>query len=127
MLTAVALVWLLALATLPALAVAHLVDWLARRRLERVAAQVQLTDAIHGALGAIVAPTITKHWGGPWTVTMGLAPGQIGAAGNLTELTRQVLGQGSTPVRIVLVPRAGRSLDPGLSVPELGSRAYRPF
>jgi hypothetical protein len=107
MLTAVALVSLLALATLPALAIARLVDWLERRRFERVAVQVQLTDAVHSALGAIVAPTVAKRRGRHWTVTMGLAPGQFAAAGALAEIARQALGQGGTPVRIVFVPRAG--------------------
>jgi len=107
MLTLVALVWLLALATLPALAIARLVDWLEHRRLDRVAAEVQVTDAVHGALGAIVAPKVAMRRGQPWTVTMGLAPGQLAAAGSLTEIARQALGQGATPVRVVFVPRSG--------------------
>lgn len=105
MLTAAALVSLLAWATLLTLGVTRLVDWLERRRLDRVAAQVQLTDAVHGALGAIVAPTVAKGGGRPWTVTMGLGPGELGAAGTLVEITQQALGQGSSPVRVVFVPR----------------------
>jgi len=100
MLTALALVSVLGWVTLTAVG-------LARRRLRRVAAQIRVTDAIHGELGAIVAPTVAKRRGRPWTVTMGLAPGQLGAAGRLTEIARQVLGQGGTPVRIVFVPRNG--------------------
>jgi hypothetical protein len=107
MLTAVVLVLLLAWATLLALTLARLVDRFERRRLDRVAAQVQVTDAVHGALGAIVAPTVAKRRGRPWTVTMGLAPGQLGAAGDLTEIARQALGREGTPVRIVFVPRNG--------------------
>jgi hypothetical protein len=107
MLTLVALVWLLTLATLPALAIARLVDWLERRRLDRVAAEVQVTDAVHGALGAIVAPTVAMRRGRPWAVTMGLEPGQLAAAGSLTEIARGALGQAASPVRVVFVPRSG--------------------
>ena len=66
-----------------------------------------MTDAVHGALGPIVAPTVARRRGGSWTVTMGLAPGDFWAAGRLAEITRQALGQERTPVRIVFVPRAG--------------------
>lgn len=107
MLTALALVSMVVWAMFMATVVARLVDALDRRRLSRVAAQVQVTDAIHGALGAIVAPTVAKRRGRTWTVTMRLAPGDLGAAGHLTEITRQALGQGGTPVRIIFVPRAG--------------------
>ena len=107
MLTAAGLVWLLALATLPTLVIARLVDWLERRRLEGISAQVQLTEAVHGALGAIVAPTVARRRGRRWTVTMGLAPGQLAAAGCLTEIARQALGQGTASVRVVFVPRSG--------------------
>jgi hypothetical protein len=108
MLTAVVLLSFLAWTTLVAALLARLVDWLDGRRLRRVAAQVQLTDAVHGALGAIVAPTVATRRGRPWTVTMGLAPGQLGAAGRLAEIAWRVLGQGSPSVRIVFVPRKGR-------------------
>jgi len=108
MLTAIVLVAFLAGATLVAALLARLVDWLEGRRLRRVAAQVQLTDAVHGALGAIVAPTVATRRGRPWTVTMGLAPGQLGVAGRLTEIAWQVLGEGRRSVRIVFVPRKGR-------------------
>ena len=106
MLTALALVFVVGWATLIAAALGGLVDALERRRLRRVAAQVRVTDAIHGALGAIVAPMVAKQRGGPWTVTMGLGPRDLGAAGPLTEITRQVLGQGGAQVRVVFTPRA---------------------
>ena len=105
MLTVIALISLLGGATLLAAGVAHLVDGLERRRLGRVAAQVQVTDAVHGELGAIVAPTVGKHRGRPWTVTIGLAPRDFATAGRLTEIAWQALGQGAAGVRIVFVPR----------------------
>ena len=74
MLTAVALVSLLGWAVLLAAILGHLVDRLDRRRLDRVVAEIKVTEAVHGVLGAIVAPTVARHRGQPWTVTIGLAP-----------------------------------------------------
>jgi hypothetical protein len=106
MLTALALVSLVAWATLLAAALGRLVDALERRRLRRVAAQVQVTEAVHYALGAVVAPTVTWHRGQPSTIRMGLGPRDFGLAGQLVELAGQTLHQGDDPVRIVFTPRA---------------------
>jgi hypothetical protein len=108
MLTAAALVVLIGWVTLVGAILGWVVDGVERRRLGRVTAQVHVTDAVHGALGAIVAPTVVKHPGGPWTVTMGLAPRDFAIAGCLAEIAQETLGRGATPVRIVFVPRAGR-------------------
>ena len=105
MLTAVALVSLIGWATLLAAGLARLVDGFDRRRLRRVAAQVRVTDAIHGVLGAIVAPTVAKHPGRPWTVTIGLRPRDLGVAGRLAEIACQSLGADGRSLRIVFVPR----------------------
>jgi hypothetical protein len=107
MLTGVALVLLLGWATLFAVAITRLVDGLERRRLGRVAAEVQVTEAVHAALGPIVTPTVARRRGRSWTVTIGLAPRHLATAGRLTEIARQALGQGGTEVRIVFVPRPG--------------------
>jgi hypothetical protein len=106
-LTALALISLFAWVALAAAAIARLADGLERRRWARVATQVRVTDAVHGALGPIVAPTVARRRGGPWTVTMGLAPGNLEVAGPLAEVARQALSPERTPVRIVFVPRAG--------------------
>lgn len=107
MLTAFALLSLFAWVTLVAAAIARLADGLERCRWGRVATQVRVTDAVHGALGPIVAPMVARRRSGPWTVTMGLAPRDLEVAGRLAELACQALGQERTPVRIVFVPRAG--------------------
>jgi hypothetical protein len=99
---AVLVVW----ATLPAAVVARVVDELERRRLRRVAAQIRVTDAVHGALGPIVAPTVTRHRGQPWTVTIRLGPRDFEAAGRLVELAEQALGSECGPVRVVLATRS---------------------
>jgi hypothetical protein len=107
MLTALTLVTLFGWVILAVATIAWLVDGLERRRLARVTAEIQVTEAVHGELGPIVAPTVARRRGRPWTVTMGLGPREVGLAGRLTEIARQTLGQRGTPVRIVFVPRTG--------------------
>jgi hypothetical protein len=92
-------------AMLLAAAVARVVDALDRRRLRRVVAQIRVTDAIHRALGPIVAPTVSRHRRQPWTVAMGLGPRDLAVAGRLVELAGQALGPEGGPVRVVLTRR----------------------
>ena len=108
MLTAAALAVLVGWVVLVGAVLGLVLDRIERRRIGRVAVQVQVTDAVHGALGAIVAPTVARHRGEPWTVTMGLAPQDFVRAGFLTEIAHRTLGQGPQGVRIVFVPRSGR-------------------
>jgi len=63
------------IALLPFLAVWALLDLsrrIQRRREERVARQIVLTEAIHGELGAVAAPDVTRSLSGEWTVSMRL-------------------------------------------------------
>jgi hypothetical protein len=106
MLTALALVSLVARATLLAAALGRLVDALERRRLRRVAAQVQVTEVVYHALGAVVAPTVTWHREQPSTIRMGLRPRDFRLAGQLVELVGRALGPMGDRVRIVFTPRA---------------------
>lgn len=108
MLTVIALVSLLGWATLLVATLGHLVDRVDRRRLARVIAEVKVTEAVHGTLGPIVAPTVARHRGHPWTVTIGLVPRNLAIAGHLTEIAQQALGQGGSGVRVVFVPRSER-------------------
>jgi hypothetical protein len=103
--TALALLSFLGWIALIALVVTRLVEATERRRLARVFAQIRVTDAIHGALGAIVAPRVDKRRGGRWRITMGLGPRELTRAGQLVEITRQALGQDDARVRIVFTPR----------------------
>jgi hypothetical protein len=105
MLTAFALVALLGGAALTAAGLTRLVDGRDRRRFRQVVAQVRVTDAIHGALGAIVAPTVSGQAGKRWTVTMRLGPRDLAAAGRLTEIARQALEHDGAGVAVVFTPR----------------------
>jgi len=108
MLTAAALVVLVGWVVLFGATLGHVLDRIDRRRIGRVAAQVHVTDAVHAALGAIVSPTVAKHHGQPWTVTMSLAPRDFANAGFLAEIAHDTLGRAPQGVQIVFIPRAGR-------------------
>lgn len=45
-----------------------LAGWVERRRAAVTARQIELTDAIHRDLGAVVAPWVTRRPGGRWRV-----------------------------------------------------------
>src|SRR2546427_8877257 len=45
-----------------------LAGWVERRRAAVIARQVELTEAIHRDLGAVVAPFVTRRPGGRWRV-----------------------------------------------------------
>jgi hypothetical protein len=104
MLIALALVSLLGFVVLAATGVTLVVDGVERRRVRRLAAQVHVTDAIHGALGTIVAPTVSRA-GNRWIVTMRLGPRERAAAGRLSEIARESLEREGAGVEVVLIPR----------------------
>jgi hypothetical protein len=105
MLTALVLAVVLGGTALITRAVARAVDGVERRRLRRVAAEVQVTDAIHRALGPIVAPTVLLRAGRLAAVRMELGPGERLAAGRLAELAWLALDREAPGVRVVFVPR----------------------
>ncbi|MBI2204241.1 MAG: hypothetical protein HYU41_10370 [Candidatus Rokubacteria bacterium] len=61
------------LASLPVIAVfavLALAAWRDRRQAEARARQIEVTDAIHRRLGAVVAPTVAPRAWGPWRLTI---------------------------------------------------------
>jgi hypothetical protein len=108
------------IALLPFLAVWALLDLsrrVQRRREERVARQIALTDAIHRELGAAAAPEVTRSLTGTWTVSMSLPLHREGMVGVITRLTQDVfrrLDREDPPrLRLVLIPRAVRPWQQG--------------
>jgi len=112
------------IALLPFLAVWALLDLsrrVQRRRDERVARQIALTDAIHREMGAAAAPEVTRSWTGTWTVSVRLPLQRETMVGAVTRLTQDVFRrldrQDPPRLRLVLIPRAlhpwrhGRVLD----------------
>jgi hypothetical protein len=104
-LSALALVFLFGVVTVVAAGLAWLVDHVERRRLRRVAAQVRVTDAIHGAVGATVAPIVTWSTRNHWIVRMRLGPRERAAAGRLAGVAREALDRDGE-VEVVFTPRA---------------------
>jgi len=88
-----------------------------RRREERVARQIALTDAIHRELGAAAAPEVTRSLTGEWTVSMRLPLHREGLVGVITRLTQDVFRrldrQDPPRLRLVLIPQAVRPWQQG--------------
>jgi hypothetical protein len=103
------------IALLPFLAVWALLDLsrrIQRRREERVARQIALTDAIHRELGPVAAPDVTRSLSGEWTVSMRLPLEREVTVGVITRLTQDLfrrLDRQETPrLRLVLIPQVAR-------------------
>ena len=103
------------IALLPFLAVWALLDLsrrIQRRREERVARQIALTDAIHRELGPVAAPDVTRSLSGEWTVSMRLPLEREATVGVITRLTQDLfrrLDRQETPrLRLVLIPQVAR-------------------
>ena len=108
------------IALLPFLAVWALLDLsrrIQRRREERVARQIALTDAIHRELGAVAAPDVTRSLSGTWTVSMRLPLHREGMVGVITRLTqdlfRRLDRQDPPRLRLVLIPQAAHPWQQG--------------
>ena len=73
-----------------------------RGRTEAVTRQIQLTDAIHRELGAVVAPFVTRGRRGRWRVSMAVPLDRPALVGAVLDVVR-----GAFPGRfdLVLTPR----------------------
>ncbi|HKC09301.1 MAG TPA: hypothetical protein VKJ67_20695 [Methylomirabilota bacterium] len=103
------------IALLPFVAVWALLDLsrrIQRRREERVARQIVLTEAIHRELGAVAAPDVTRSLSGEWTVSMRLPLEREATVGVITRLTQDVFRrldrQDPPRLRLVLIPQVAR-------------------
>ncbi len=103
------------IALLPFVAVWALLDLsrrIQRRREERVARQIVLTEAIHRELGAVAAPDVTRSLSGEWTVSMRLPLEREATVGGITRLTQDVFRrldrQDPPRLRLVLIPQVAR-------------------
>jgi hypothetical protein len=86
--------------------------WIERRRSERVALQIMLTDAIHRELGAAAAPEVRRAWRDGWIVSMGVPIDSDAIVAALVRITHRFfseLDRVEVPrLRIVLKPRPWR-------------------
>jgi len=89
--------------------------WLSERLQERREVgrrlQITVTDAVHGALGAVAAPVVTRRPGGGWRVQMRVPVGRADLAAALVGVTEDVMGRATSgsraPFEIVLLPTDG--------------------
>jgi len=84
----------------------RLADRMAGRRDARFARQIELTDAIHRELGAIVAPTVRRRRGGGWLISMAVPFDPPGAIATVLRITDERFGaearSGRAPYDVVL-------------------------
>ena len=73
--------------------------------------QISVTDAVHGALGAVAAPVVTRRPGGGWRIQMRVPPGRSDLAAELVRVTEEVLERAAPasgrPYEIVLLAAEG--------------------
>jgi hypothetical protein len=89
-------------------ALVALAGWVERSRDEAAARQIQLTDAIHAQLGAVVAPTVVRRPWGAWQVLINVPfarPDLVAGVLSIAHDTiRRLDPRGFQRVRIVLGP-----------------------
>jgi hypothetical protein len=79
--------------------------WRDSRREAVVARQIRLTDAIARELGAIVAPVVTKAFGGPWRVAIHVPVGRPTTVSRIVAITHDTLTRsGAGAYELVLTP-----------------------
>jgi|KBSSwiStaDraftv2_1062776.scaffolds.fasta_scaffold723720_1 hypothetical protein len=73
--------------------------------------QISVTDAVHGALGAVAAPVVTRRPGGGWRIQMRVPPGRSDLAAELVRVTEGVMERAAPawgrPYEIVLLAAEG--------------------
>jgi hypothetical protein len=84
----------------------RLADRVTERRDARYARQIELTDAIHRELGAIVAPTVHRRRGGGWLISMAVPFDPPGTIATVLRITDERFGadarSGRAPYEVVL-------------------------
>lgn len=95
----------------------RLADRIQQKREERLARQIELTNAIHREMGAAAAPTVERRRGGGWLVRMSVPLDRPAVVAAILRVTHQVFASPDhvDTLQIVLTPR-----------PALPARALRP-
>ena len=79
--------------------------WRDRRREAVLVRQIRVTDAIGRELGAIVAPVVTKPFGGPWRVAIHVPVGRPALVSRIVSIAHETLTRiGSSPYELILMP-----------------------
>lgn len=123
--TAVAILVVVVIPVTVIIALLRLVDGLEQRRQQVISRQIALTDAIHAAIGPLVAPIVRRGRRGAWVGVLAVPPGdpQIGL---MVEIAQAELGPAAEIVLVAQEPapaRARRAPAPALTLS--GARASR--
>ena len=123
--TALAVLVVLVIPVIVLVGLLRLADVLERRRERVVSRQIALTDAIHAALGPVVAPVVRRRRHDVWVGVLAVPPGhpQIGL---MVEIAQAELGPAAEIVLVAQEPapaRARRAPAPALTLS--GARAAR--
>lgn len=100
--TALAIAVVLAIPIVVLIGLLHLVTVLEQRRLQVISRQIALTDAIHGALGPVVAPIVRRGRSG-WIGILAVRPGDP-HVGLMVEIAQAELGPASEIVLVAQEP-----------------------
>ena len=81
-------------------------DWLQRRHRESIARQIEVTDAIHDELGAVVAPLVRRGPGREWQVLIAVPFDRPALVERVVSITHRTLaahrGEPDRRFRLVL-------------------------
>jgi hypothetical protein len=103
----------------------RLVDALERRRQQAVWRQIALTDAIHGAVGPVVAPLVRRGRHGAWVGVLAVPPGHPDLA-LIVGIAQAQLGPGAEIVLVAQEPAPARQRrTPARALTLSGARASR--
>lgn len=95
------------LASLPVIgvfAILAFATWRDRRREEARSRQIEVTDAIHRRLGAVVAPTVAPRAWGPWRLTIPVPFERPEVVASVVDIAHGALAT-ARPTDIVLTPQ----------------------
>lgn len=104
--TALAIAVVLATPVVVLIALLRLVTVLEERRQQVISRQIALTDAIHNALGPIVAPIVRRGRGG-WVAVLAVPTGHPDV-GLMVEIAQAELGAAAEIVLLAQEPAGGR-------------------
>jgi hypothetical protein len=82
-----------------------LAAWRDSREAAGVARQIRITDTIGRELGAIVAPTVTRGWIGPWQVRIAVPFTQPATVARVLAITHASLEAMGGRYELVLTPQ----------------------
>jgi hypothetical protein len=115
--TALMVITVTALPFVVVLALVWLSTAMQRAREEAVARQVEVTDAIHRELGAVVSPVVKKRLWGPWQLAIAVPLGRPETVGTVLGIASMTLASTARveprDLEIIVTPQEAGARDTG--------------